>query len=683
MTDEKALLEFSRLLRADIIDRSRHSDDEEGAGEFKENAFTDRLISDLVEAGIVEDAQVCYHEERGLKINGYGINEDGDRLDLFTTIYQYGSTPETVARRDIETAIKKALQFFQVCIDGNVKNMALSGPAYDMAHHIQMSAADLSRVRILVFTDGVAAIRSVDDTEINGIKVVYDIWDIERLQRLDSSGRPHEAVVLDIVGRYGKSLPCLVASSDDAGYRCFLAMVPAQMLFDLYDEYRGQLLELNVRSFLQAKGKVNKGIQETLRNEPGRFLAYNNGITATAEEVTVEQLAGGGTAIAYIRGLQIVNGGQTTASIHLAKRKSRISLEGVVVQMKLNQVGSKLLEELVPKISRFANSQNKVSDADFSANDPFHRKIEELSRTIWAPGEKSQWFYERARGQYQVSKALAAVRASLKKAFETELPPSQAFNKTDLAKYVNAWDQRPSSVCKGNQKTFSDFTVALQQRGEVALPDEQYFKRLVAKAILFRQIEKLVRQEGYIAYRANIVAYTVAYISFQTAGRLDLDTIWDNQGISKVTREYAASVAAKVDAVLKQATGNIGEWSKREACWLQVKALIVEMPEALVDELASDGHDGANGQRKIDATDRATPAQLVQMSECMQISADDWLRIYKWGAASGKLLFWQAGIVNTLCGYAASNWIKKPSLKQARRGVEIIALAREAGVLES
>ncbi len=681
MAADKALAEFARLLHADIVDRSKHTDDEEGSGEFKENVFTERVISDLVEAGVIEDAQVCYFEERGIKINGYGINDDGDRLDLITTIYQHGTEPESVTGTEVKSAVQRARKFLQFCLEGRAKNMERASPAYDMVHQIQTAAKDLARVRIMVFTDGLAGIRKLDDSEVDGTWITHDIWDVERLLRLDSSGRPHESVELDIVGRYGRALPCLDSGGSEAGYRCYLAMVPGQMLHDLYDEYRGQLLELNVRSFLQAKGKVNKGIQETLKEEPGRFLAYNNGITVTAEEVRTAPLPGGGLGISLIRGLQIVNGGQTTASIHLAKRKARVALDTVVVQMKLNVVGPELLEELVPKISRYANSQNKVNDADFSANDPFHRRIEELSRSVWAPGEESLWFYERARGQYQVAKSLAAARKSTKRTFEAECPPAQVFNKTDLAKYANAWDQRPFSVCKGNQKNFNDFTLALRNKAEAALPDEQYFKRLVAKAILFRQIEKLVRKAGYEAYRANIVAYTVAYMAFKTIGRIDLDRIWSDQTITAATGEYAETIAGRVEAVMKKTSGNVGEWTKKTECWEAVKALEIKPPKALAKELTSDGHDAPGGGRRIEIPDGATGEQVEQMNACMQLSADDWFKIHKWGAATGELASWQVGIANTLCTYAAGNWGKKPSVKQAKRGTEIIELAREAQVI--
>lgn len=681
MAADKAVLEFARLLRADVIDRSHHSDDEEGAGEFKENTFTERVISDLVDAGVIEDAEVCYFEERGIKVNGYGVNDDGDRLDLITTIYQHGAEPESVTGTDIKAAVQRVRRFFQFCLEGKGKDIDRASPAYEMAHQIRAVSEDLSRLRILVFTDGIAGVRKLDDAEVDGTWITHDIWDIERLHRLDSSGRPHESVELDIKGRYGSALPCLDGGGEQAGYHCYLAIVPGQMLHDLYDEYRGQLLELNVRSFLQAKRKVNKGIQETLRTEPGRFLAYNNGITVTAEQVKTEKLPNGSLGISFIRGLQIVNGGQTTASIHLARRKGRIPIDNVSVQMKLNVVGPQLLEELVPKISRFANSQNTVNDADFSANDPFHRRVEELSRTIWAPGEESQWFYERARGQYQVEKALAAARKSSKKAFDTQYPSSQVFNKTDLAKYANSWDMRPFAVCKGNQKNFGDFTLALQAKGQSALPDEQYFKRLVAKTILFREIEKIVRKEGYEAYRANIVAYTVAYLAFKTVGRIDLDKIWSEQDISPALREYASAVASKVHSVIKKTSGNIGEWTKKTECWDQVRALDVKVPRAIAKELASDGHDGVDGERRIEATDSASPEQLEQMSACMQLTADDWLKIHKWGVATGALAKWQAGIAMTLCQYAASGWQKKPSVKQAKHGAVMIHLARDAEIL--
>ena len=202
----------------------------------------------------------------------------------------------------------------------------------------------------------------------------------------------------------------------------------------IYSQYGPRLLELNVRSFLQARGKVNQGIRRTILDQPGRFLAYNNGISVTASEVELVDLPGGGRGFGRIKNLQIVNGGQTTASLHHAVRRDGADVSAIQVPAKLTVVPEDRLEEIVPLISRYANSQNKINEADFSANDPFHVRVEELSRTIWAPAtggtlRQTRWFYERARGQYADGLGRAGSPAQQRK-FKQEHPPAQKFTKT-------------------------------------------------------------------------------------------------------------------------------------------------------------------------------------------------------------------------------------------------------------
>ena len=242
-----------------------------------------------------------------------------------------------------------------------------------------------------------------------------------------------ETIEIDFEEKFKMLIPCIENSSSDK-YSVYLAILNGEILASLYDEFRDRLLEKNVRSFLQVKGNVNKGIRDTLRVEPDMFLAYNNGISVTAESVKIVRDENGKPSIKSIRDMQIVNGGQTTASIFNARndRKNSIDLSKVYVQMKLSVIQSaEMMDEIVPRISTFANTQNKVQIADFSANDPFHRRIEELSRTIWAPTQGGlkprNWFYERARGQYadMLSRETTTRR---KKDYKEEHP---LFTKTD------------------------------------------------------------------------------------------------------------------------------------------------------------------------------------------------------------------------------------------------------------
>jgi hypothetical protein len=219
-------------------------------------------------------------------------------------------------------------------------------------------------------------------------------------------------------------------------YQAHLTIIPGELLFILYDQYGARLLERNVRSFLQAKGKVNRGIRDTLRNEPARFMAYNNGISITAQHVEIEALSGG-PAITRIKGLQIVNGGQTTASIYRARKTDKVDLSNVFVPAKISVVPLELLDTLAPRIAQFANTQNPVQIADFSANDPFHIELERLSKAIWMPGEQGKWFYERARGQYQMAQATEGTTPARLRRFKERTPPTRRFTKIDAAKYLN------------------------------------------------------------------------------------------------------------------------------------------------------------------------------------------------------------------------------------------------------
>ena len=133
------------------------------------------------------------------------------------------------------------------------------------------------------------------------------------------------------------------------------------------------------------------------------FFAYNNGITATAEEITIKDTKNG-RAITSLKNLQIVNGGQTTASCFYAREKEKAILTKAFVQVKLSVVkDEKLVEDIVPNISKYANTQNKVNKADFFANHEFHRRIEQFSMETIVPAAEGElpgtkWYYESKRG---------------------------------------------------------------------------------------------------------------------------------------------------------------------------------------------------------------------------------------------------------------------------------------------
>ena len=464
MTVQHSIEEFSENLRQEVLTFAE-SDEQDV---MLADSFTQTVFDMLAEAGEFEDPLVCYHRARGMEVSGYAVDEDEGRMDLFLSIHTNSAPPKTVTRQQVDVAFRRLRSFLEWCLNGRHVELEESSPVFDMAAHIHASKAGVTKVRLCVITDGRTTVESMPEDELFGdTAITRSLWDIVRLHRLSISGRQREAISLDLDELLGGPLPCLQADSMQEGYRAFLMLIPGRVLRSIYADFGPRLLETNVRSFLQARGKVNRRIRDTIAKEPERFLAYNNGITLTAESVELSDI-GGTTAVSRLDGLQIVNGGQTTASL-LATNRGRADLSQVYVAAKLIEIeAGDVHDELVRNVSRCANSQNRISEADFSANDPFHVRIEELSRTTWAPAvegsqRQTKWFYERARGQYQDAKAAQTTPAK-RRAFAVEHPTKQRFTKTDLAKFENTWDQLPHIVSRGAQKNFSDYMIRLGER---------------------------------------------------------------------------------------------------------------------------------------------------------------------------------------------------------------------------
>jgi len=563
--------------------------------------------------------------------------------------------------------------------------MSDSSDAYSMTARINELAGQIEQIRVFVLTDGVSSLTStrMPDRKSAGKVWSFDIWDSERLSRLLQSGTPQDEVDIDLETIWTTALPCVTMPANVTEYQSHLTILPGELLFRLYDTYGARLLERNVRSFLQAKGKVNRGIRDTLRDEPARFMAYNNGISITAQAVELKRLPDGRPAIARIKGLQIVNGGQTTASIHKDAKTDKANLSDVFVPAKISIVALELLDTLAPRIARFANTQNLVQMADFSANDPVHIEIERLSKSIWMPGEQGKWFYERARGQYQVAQATEGTTPARLRRFKERTPPSRRFTKVDLAKYLNSWDQLPHWVSQGGQTNFVLFTQRLRElhpRGWV--PDNTYYRNLIAKAILFHTAARIVRSEKFPAYRANIVTYLVALIALRSGGQLDLKQLWDNQcpstALEALLRDWAHPVA---DTLINSAAGrNVTQWAKKAECWKAIMSLTLPFPEQMPAELHATVIERKGwGIKPGEIRVAIDPNDLEAISACRGTEVADWIRIIDWGQRTAALDAAQRQVASALANLAASGWPREPNAKQAREGRQIINLAREGG----
>jgi hypothetical protein len=447
-------------------------------------------------------------------------------------------------------------------------------------------------LRVILISDGLTGLRSIDlKNAYDGTRVIVDLFGMERLHRILGEGLTRDDIAVDIESEYGAALPCLKASAEGSDYEAYLAVLPGTFLADVYEKYGTRLLELNVRAFLGLRGRksVNANVRQTIREAPTRFLAYNNGIVATVDSIDVTATAAGSLAIKSLRGLQIVNGGQTTASLHRALRQDRADLTNIQVPAKVICVGDASLDEMVSAVSRSANSQNTVQPADFSANEPFPVVVENLANNIWLPDGSGRWFYERARGSYGAAELASSARAERSRRFARETPKDRRFSKTDLAKYLNAWNGSPQLVSFGSQKNFQYFMQSMKEdHPEGFQPDENWFKAFIAKAILFRSVHKITRTQKFAAYQANITAYSVAWISWASDGLLDFDLIWKKQAISNELKAMTEDWVTKADVALRRSAGNRmpSEWAKKDDCCQEMRERIPRLLKRRPPEFA-------------------------------------------------------------------------------------------------
>lgn len=635
MTSQSPLNRFAEDLREDVLAFAEAREQEL----MLADSFTQAAFDMLSEAGEFEDPLTCYHRARGIEVSGYGVDEDEGRLDLFLTIHTNAAPPITVTRQQVDVAFRRMRGFLDWCLSGKFLDLDEASPVFNMAAHIHSVGRQLTQVRLCVITDGRTTVETLPQDGLGDLVVTSSLWDIVGLHRLSTSGRQREAITIDFGQRFGAPLRCLQADGTQEGYRAFLMLIPGAVLRSIYLDFGARLLETNVRSFLQARGKVNRGIRDTIAREPERFLAYNNGITLTAESVELCDFEGS-PAIARLEGLQIVNGGQTTASL-LATERGRAELEQVSVAAKLIEIeAGDIHDELVRNVSRYANSQNRVSEADFSSNDPFHVRIEELSRTTWAPAaagtqRQTKWFYERARGQYQDAKASETTPAR-RRMFSTEHPTAQRFTKTDLAKFENTWDQLPHIVSRGAQKNFSDYMIRRSDR-QPAEVDRADFERIVAKAILFRTAERVVQRQNFGGFRANIVTYTLALLFNAVSQRIDLARIWRDQTLSENLQLTIAELSHEVHRIIANPPSgrNPTEWCKSPECWESVQFSASRTPVNRIRDELLDAESTKNEQKR--SVGQLPSNYVDDLKRLVTVSATAWKLLAEWGAETGAL----------------------------------------------
>lgn len=684
--EEEKASEFSKRLDEEVSNRltGESPDDDEIQAAFAEVAGA-YIAQD---GGLPEFVPCSINERVGrnkVTVRGYAPIDDTGTLRLVTTAYQQDGG--AVAKAEFEGLVRHAFHLVTAVRAG--RELDERPEVVELVNHIRDHLNELREVQVIVASNARIdwAISNVDG---GGIAFRSEQYDIDRLYRISDVTIRRSDIQVDFEQLLGEGVPCIEVSGKDYNYKTYLLTLDGETLYKIFERYGSKLYELNLRSYLQPKTGVNRKMLETIKTAPVRFLAYNNGICATADVIEAG-LEHGQTVIKKLVGFQIVNGAQTTSTIHRA-RKAEEDVTQIHVAVKLTRVDADDLEEFIPRITEYANTQNPIKAADLQSNIKFHRQIEDLSNDVWCPDGVSRWFYERARGAYEAAYIRYGTTPKKKKEFREECPKDQKFGKTDLAAYLMAWNCEPQKVCLGAQKNFNQFMNKLEEflpgRQD---PDAQFYRDAVAKGILFEGAAKAVRSAKLPAYRAQITAYLVARCALEFKDSFRLNRVWAEQCLSDELIELLQQWAPLIQkSIVDSANGqNVTEWCKKDGCWDAVGKIKLPArkppPEALpededplfsVDPLSAssvvlpaqpaNGHN-ANGATLVGAG--ATGIEDIEL--CRRLNERAWTQIAVWGAETRSLSDFERKIVATMQNMAIGGWRKNPSPKQAKHAGRI------------
>ncbi len=659
--------------------------DAESRGLMKPQAFFENVCEELVNTGdLTNNYTFAEYKKTGIEAYGYDYDDQRGILSILVHSFFQEDEIQTLTKSIINQKFNRLKIFYKKSIAGLYKDLEETSEAYSMSYNIFKYNYDnkINKVRLIILTDGKITSRFDDivSEEMNGIKIEHRIVDIDYIYKIYLSQYNSGGFKIDA------NLPCLEIPTKSDQYEAYLTVIGGQELVDIYESHGQKLFEQNVRTFLQFKGAVNKGIKNTIEYKSDMFFAYNNGITATAS--SIERNSEGN--IVLINDFQVVNGGQTTSAIYAASKISKLDVSNVSVPVKLSVVKERDKQnDFVSKVSEYANTQNKVNKSDFFSNSQFHKEMKNYSQRVWAPvcdgsQKRTRWFYERVRGEYLNEQAY--LTPAKKKQYQLEYPKKQLIEKTFLSKSENAWLQNPHIVCKGAQYSFSYF--ADQTTNELEKDNlyitESYFKDAVSRIILFKELEKLVSKASWYdgGFRAQTVAYSISYLAYiiQKSNKfLDFSIIWENQSLPDSLVDIFNTIS---EVIYTQITSppsgyaNIGQWAKQKLCWDNIKELKLDIiidSKLLIDK--EEEKYNRKEEHKIKKIDDGIQTQI----KVYEIELEVWSELYSYYKDNIK----DYNISNTkldILRKMSLGILGIPSEKQSKILYELYIKAEEDGV---
>ena len=675
-------------------------------GSTPDEYFFNDVLDQLTGMGELTDPRICpvykkCRNNRIMSFDAYGFDESDKSFVLIACDFRDDSE-STLTRTEIDTLRSRMLNFVQEAYDGKLKDYfdvtdELLPVGANVGQRLHKDYVDLenddaiNQIKLFIITnkllsDRVTSLRCDDFVDK---KVELNVWSIRRLYDLLVSGKARESILIE-TAKFGlpEGIPCIRAEmSGNLDYDAYLAIIPGKFLHSIYYEHGSRLLEGNVRAFLSTRGKINRGIRETIRSEPTKFFTYNNGIACTAASVTLSK---DGHSITAMEDLQIINGGQTTASLTSAALKDKFPLDNIFVPMKLTVIRNDDYDTMIQNIAKFANSQNAVKNSDLFSNHPFHRKFEELSKRVPAPATGGNvsttfWYYERSRGKYEQEQFRFSSKSE-RDAFARKYPKSQLIRKEDLAKYYTCAELcRPDVVSKGGEKCMSVFAEHIDAKYQKTPEffNESFFKKAVCMAILFRATDKIVKNsdwyvsETYI--KPFIVPYTISKIISQlpTGYCLDYDLIWRKQELYPSLSSQIETVAYRTNEFIREHQGTPREYCTKEDTWKKYKEVPLTLDKAFVSDLVNEilQQNTEKGQIKEERLQQEVNITI----EIYNLGAEYWTNLQEEGLKRRILSPMESDLLKLASEYALDR--KVPSDRQMKQIWKIRTKLDNAGVL--
>lgn len=663
----------------------------------KAQIFTQKIGSYLEQDGDVADITWSEYIQSDIEFSGYAYDEERKLLTIVGSQFFPGEHIETLTKDMYERKFKKMKLFFEETTDANSPLYSIMSPtdeAVESARYIYelFNSNKIQRLMFLIITNGTLTrnTKVIPFETVKNLRADFQVFDLNDIYRISTQENNLQEIEVSINDYTDEGLLCLPASLETQDYASYLVVMPGSVLAKIYDQYGQKLLEQNVRTFLQFKGNTNKKMQITIKEEPERFFAYNNGFTCTASSIEVEKQSNI-LKIVRLNGLQIVNGGQTTSVIYNCY-KNKIDINNVFVQMKLSVVSKEdEYADFVGKVARYANSQNPVKESDFFSNSPFHKTFKKISETTWAPmsgGQqiKNRWYYERTRGQYLNEKA-KYIRDGKEKEFLLRYPKEQMVDKHLLAKTEMIFSDFPHLSTKTNQ-AFPKFAKQIEDMLEKdALSiNEAYFKEAIAKIILTKKTDRIIAEAEWAKSRKSVRAYIKAYSLAilnkyinKHGSYFNYTDIWDRQDISddmeKVLNICINVIKSYIEAQENEA--DLREKFSREYTWKEIQKLSLDIPDNLFKNITT-AKETVKFEKKEAKKLQADDSKIERQSFVVMLPSTTW----------GKLLaFYNEN--KTLCGgptefaileKMSKGYLRPPSEKQAQILYSLYEKAKSMGV---